>query len=257
VALIAVMLKRVVNIDDRKYLEMLCNQNSFTRNELKTAMHTCGLDISEALFKAKLQGLINSSLIFRVGRNAYCVAQEDVQHYRHNYSVSAENVVGIISKHYPKIKYSVFELVQMNEFVNHLLAHNTIFVSVESSLGDFVFDTLKESHPGNVLINPTSDIFHQYWYSNMLVITKLVTEAPSDNNRPWAARIEKILVDIMADPLIQSSISASEFPGIYTEVFRKYVVDESCLFRYAKRRGVYNEILQLIQEDTNIQLRTR
>ena len=36
-----------------------------------------------------------------------------------------------------------------------------------------------------------------------------------------------------------------------------FVVDESCLFRYAARRAVDKKIKELIKEKTNITLRTK
>ena len=252
------MQKRVIVTTDMQILEILRDANSFTRKELYDAMNDSGLSISDASFRYNLQKLIDSGYVARVGRNAYYVIQEDkTQRYRHDYSEQAKNVTTAISVKYPKLKFSIFELMQLNEFVNHQLAHNVIFVSVENDFGEFIFDALKEKNPGRVLIYPTPDTFHQYWYSDMIVIRKLVTEAPTNKKRPWAARLEKILVDIIADPLIVNSISASEYPRIYTDAFQKYAVNECCLFRYAKRRGVENEILQLIKNETKIELRTR
>ena len=255
---IAEMQKKVIVTIEYQILEKLCDANSFSRKELYRAMLDCGLFVSEASFRYKLQKLIDSGDIISVGHNAYYVVKEDnTRYYHHNYSEQATSIVAIVSKKYPNVKFSVFELVQLNEFLNHQLAHNVIFVSVEKIFGDFVFDTLKETNPGRVLIYPTPDTFHQYWYSDMIVIKKLVTEAPNNRKCPWAARLEKILVDIMADPLVINSISASEYPNIYIDAFQKYIVNENCLFRYAKRRGVENEILQLIKNETKISLRTR
>ena len=61
---------------------------------------------------------------------------------------------------------------------------------------------------------------------------------------------------IMADQLILGTVSPSEYPGIYTDVFGRYIVDESCMLRYAKRRGAEKEIRELIQTRTSITLRT-
>jgi len=255
---IADMQKKVIVTIDSQLLENLRDKKSFTRKELFDVLSDNGFLVSDASFRYKLQKFINSGYIVNVGHNAYCVVKENnIRQYRHDYSEQAKNIAVIISEKYPNIKFSIFELVQLNEFINHLLAHNVIFVSVESNFGDFVFDALKKIYPGRILIYPTPDTFHQYWYSDMIVIRKLVTEAPSNKKCPWSVRLEKILVDIIADPIITNSISASEYPGIYTDAFQKYVLNECCLFRYAKRRGVKSEILRLIENETNIKLRTR
>ena len=71
----------------------------------------------------------------------------------------------------------------------------------------------------------------------------------------WNTRLEKLLVDIMTNSILISSISESELPNIYEEAFNKYVVDESCMFRYAKRRGAEKKIRDFIKNNTNVQLR--
>lgn len=242
---------------NHNYLKTLEQYNSFNRDDLYQAMYNCGEKISEALLKVKLQDLLKSGKIMRVGRNAYCVPEEGMYQYEYNYSDLSKEVAKKILENHPYLDFTIFEIVQLNEFVNHQLAHNIVFVSVESDLGDFVFDTLKSEYPGKVLLNPTLDIFHQYWYDGMIVIEKLITEAPKEKDNPWATRIEKLLVDLQTDSLLMNSVSEAEYPGIYESVFQKYVIDESSLFRYAKRRGAEKRILDLIHNKTNIQLRTR
>lgn len=154
------------------------------------------------------------------------------------------------------MEFTIFELVQLNEFVNHQLAHNVLFLSVEDDIIDFVFDLLKEQFPGKVLLDPTPELYHQYWYDGMIVLNKLVTEAPRGIEEAWHTRLEKLLVDLVSDSLLQEVISKSEYPAILEGTFSGYVIDESCLFRYAKRRGAEKQLKALIREKTNITLRT-
>ncbi len=69
----------------------------------------------------------------------------------------------IIYEAHPFLEYRIFELVQTNEFLNHQIAHNSVFVYVEADLGDFVFETLKEKFPGKILLNPSVEEYHLYW----------------------------------------------------------------------------------------------
>ena len=243
-------------MDNHQYLCTLHNQNSFSRDNLRAAMNNCGMYISEASFKLKLQWLIKSGKIVRVGRNAYCIPNDRLHKYRYEPSELSGDVTGRLQENHPYLDFTMFELVQLNEFINHQVAHNALFVSVEADLGGFVFETLKTAYPGKILLYPNIKTYHQYWFSDMIVIGKLITESPKDREMPKAARLEKILVDIIADPLLSSSVSESEYPGIYWNAFNKYVVDESCLFRYARRRSSDRKIYQLITQ-TGLQLRTR
>jgi hypothetical protein len=91
----------------------------------------------------------------------------------------------------------------------------------------------------------------------MIVIGKLTSEAPKGVAVSWHTRIEKMLVDIVSEQLVIESVSESEYPTVYEDAFEKYIIDESCLFRYAKRRGVASQIEKLIKDNTEIVLRTK
>ena len=237
------------------YLKILENKKNFSRSELMETMKNDGKNISEASFKVELQKLLKEGSIIRVGRNAYCVAKDGVEVYSYEYSDDAKNIAKILKQKFPLLNFTIMDFVQLNEFLNHQLAHNVIFVSVEDDLGNFVFDALKEVYPGKVLINPTPEMYHQYWYDDMIVIGKLISESPVGQQEKWNTRIEKLLVDLITNAILKSSVSESELPNIYEEAFAKYAIDESCMFRYAKRRGAEKKIREFIRDNTNVELR--
>lgn len=237
------------------YLRMLRYTTAFSRADLQSEISNTGINLSESTFKKILQTMLTEGLIVRVGRNAYCVADNGLSVYSYNYSNDAKNIATHLKGKFPQLDYTIMDFVQLNEFVNHQFAHNVVFVSVEANLGSFVFEDLKEQYPGKVLLNPTPEIYHQYWYDNMIVIGKLVSEAPMGQNERWNTRIEKLLVDVMTNPVLSCSISTTELPNIYEGAFAKYAIDESCMFRYAKRRGADKKIREFIQQETDIQLR--
>lgn len=108
-----------------------------------------------------------------------------------------------------------------------------------------------------ILSRGTADIYHQYWSDNMIVIVKLITEAPKGQEKSWHTRLEKLLVDIMSEPLLLASISESEYPGVYMDAFARYYIDENCLFRYANRRKSAKKIKKLLHDKTDIILKTK
>lgn len=239
------------------YLKEVKNKPSFSRQELLQSFRNGGFELSEASFCKKITSMVRSGEILRVGKNVYSFPKEDVNPYAHEYSELAIEVAAILQEQFPLLDFSVLELIQLNDFVNHQIAHNVVFLSVESEIMDFVFDALKERYFGKVFINPTLEIFHQYWSDNMIVIVKMVTEAPRNRTCSWHTRLEKLLVDIMSEPLLLASVSESEYPNIFEDAFSRYVVDENCMFRYAKRRKTDKKIRKLIKEKTGIRLRTK
>ena len=89
--------------------------------------------------------MVNSGEIIRVGRNRYCLPNGKQNVYSHKYSELAKEVAVYVGEMFPYLTFSIFELIQMN---------------------DFVFDSLKEKYPGKVLINPTVDITETYLWQN-------------------------------------------------------------------------------------------
>ena len=201
--------------------------------------------------------MVKDGDLARVGSGLYCLPNNNAKPYEHEYSNLAIEIASLMQAQYPLVDFNILELVQLNNFVNHQLAHNILFLSVESDVIEFVFSMLRNQYFGRVLISPTPEMYHQYWSDNMIVVNKLTTEAPKGLEIPWHTRLEKLLVDVIADPLLIDSISESEYPTIYEDAFSMYVVDESCLFRYANRRAVDIKIKKLIEEKTNITLLTK
>lgn len=242
---------------ETNYYDGLLDATRFTRKELLESFRMAGYMLSEASFYKKVEELVKNGQIIRVGRNVYSLPDDKRLTYEYKYSELAEEVAQEIAQQYPYVNFSIFEFVQLNDFVNHLIAHNVIFLSVEAEVMDFVFETLRDKYPGKVLINPTVEIYHQYWSDNMIVLVKLTTEAPKGQKASWHTRLEKMLVDIMAEPLLLASISRAEYPRIYEDAFSRYFVDENGLFRYASRRKVTKKIKELIRKETDIVLRTK
>lgn len=227
----------------------LKDKSSFTRQDLLQSFHDSGYLISDASFNKKIMSMLKKGEIVRCGRNLYCLPQNEKRVYIHEYSELANELVKIMKEHYPLLDFCIFEKYQLNQFVNHLIAKNTIFMSVEAEAMDFVFMTLREYYPGKVLVNPTSDIFHRYWCENMIVITKLITEAPKGLSEKWHTRLEKLLVDVVSERLLVETIGGSEYSYIFNDAFMYFVIDEKCLFRYARRRGCEQKVRNLVENN--------
>lgn len=248
------MLKEVI-VRTAEYLNKLNDTSCFKREDLFMAMQESMPNISESNFKKKLNQLMDNGELVRIGRNAYCVCEEGMKTYSYEYSSMAKEVVGLIKDNHLYLEFRVFELVQLNEFLNHQIAHNTIFVFVEGDLGEFVFDTLKKQFQGRLLINPTPEMYHQYWTDDMVVIMKLLSEAPSGKNTDWETCIEKMIVDLYCEKVLISAYPSNERKNIFSNIFEKYMVDESKLFRYARRRGVEKKLKNFLINESKVVLR--
>ena len=237
------------------YLASLTGNAIFSRSDLLSALQSQGISINMPSFKKLLQKLLSTGEIARAGRNAYFIPVANFADYQYSYSETASSIASRIAEEFPALEYVIFELQQLNEFVNHQIAHNAIFVYVPAETMDFVFDMLREEPYDTVLLNPGIDEYHKYWSDNMIVVKRLISESPPGRNIKWHSRVEKIMVDMIADKLLAAIVSPAELPRIYEDIFAKYIVDESSMFRYAKRRNSLGKIKQFIKENTRIRLR--
>lgn len=224
------------------------NKNNFSRSDFLGALKKEREDATEATGRFYLQKLLDNGEIARIGRNAYCVAGDKTKKYGHMYSEHANELADRVQTEYPLVDFRIFELVQLNEFVNHQIAHNVLFLSVESDLGDFVFESIRDDYMGHILINPSVDTFNRYWTDNMVVIEKMITESPKGSGKIWHTDLEKMLVDIVSDKLILSCVSQGEYEGIFTQAFEDFFIDESQMFRYARRRNAAKRIMAYVDK---------
>ncbi|MBO5568557.1 MAG: hypothetical protein J6A79_06490 [Clostridia bacterium] len=214
----------------------LKRSDSFSRVEFINAYKENNPDQSDEAAIYALRRLLKEKRILRVSWNRYAVPQKK-RIYHHEYSALSEEIAGKIQEKFVDPVFQIFELTQLNAFVNHLIAHNTVFVYVENELLDPVFDALHSTYPGQVLLKPSVDEYYRYRVDDEIVLGRLPSETPKGLEIPWHSRMEKILVDIAIDKLLSQIVPAGEYENIFTESYEHYYLDEAAMRRYAKRKG--------------------
>jgi hypothetical protein len=224
----------------------LINALSFSRREFELEMNKAyGLNMQQS--KYDLQKKLDQGAVVRAGWNHYS-ANKDKRRYSYDYSIEANETVSVIESNYYDLGFRIFELRQLNQFVNHLIACNAIVISVENEMVDFVFDTLSRAYPGKVLLKPSLDMYYRYQQDNEIIIIRLPSEAPKGFERPWETRLEKIIVDVLVDKLIGGIVPDGEKQNIVDGAFGNYLVDEATMVRYAKRKGAEKKLLKALNE---------
>ena len=232
---------------DALILDGLTTAEKFSRQDYYDAYEAkFGKQNPYALEYALRKAIAEGSII-HVGRDRYTTDKKR-QRYVHKYSGAAEDVAARIKEEYPAVDFRIFELTQLNAFVNHLFARNTVFVSVEGDVVDSVFDALRDEYPGRVMLKPRYDEYCRYLVDDQIVVLRLPSEAPKGLKEPWHSRLEKVLVDISVDKLLSRVVSGSEYIVIFTEAFDRYLVDQKMMIRYAKRKGAGDKFKKLLKE---------
>ncbi len=205
-------------------------------------------DLADTPMIGSISCLMHDGKILRRGYDAYSISQgEKLSEYRPLYSDETINLIDLISKKYPHVSFTVFETVLMNDFLNHLIAQNTIFVQVEKESSIYVFRYLQDEGYDNVLYKPRQEDMTLYWSKGSIIVTDMVSEAPLRAADPHVITLEKILVDMLADKLILASYSKAEYPDVIEQAESRFLLDKKRMLRYAKRRNRYKEICNYLE----------
>lgn len=169
--------------------------------------------------------------------------------YRPIYSDRTIQLIDILSQAYPHVSFTVFETTLMNEFLNHLVAQNTVFIQAEKESSIFLFRFLQEQGYHDLLYRPSGKDFSLYWVKDCIVVSNLISEAPILVDAPHSICLEKLLVDMYADKLISTTYSKAEFPDVLQLALSQYQIDKAKMLRYARRRNRREEFTQLLDRE--------
>ena len=231
-------------------LEKLAKYPSFNRSDLHLIMALNNVKTTDNIVNHMIKRMIDNRDIIRIGRNQYKLSgSKKIYQFPHSEQVIL--LADEIIKAHPFLDFRLFELIQINEFVNHQVANNIIFLFVEGGLETDVFNTLFENHRGSILLKPSIEELYRYMTDDIIVIEKLPSESPKGINEFWDTRLEKMLVDIVVDKILSKVVYKGEYQVIFHDAVEKYAIDKNVIVRYLRRRGAYEKFLKFISEEVN------
>ena len=230
-----------------KTAKNMAADTKYSRKQLISLLREDTPLLNDGSYQWAIGGMLKSGEIIRTGFDEYMVAAgNSLPEYLPVYTSPASGLLKKVTHKYPYIGFTVFETVLMNDFLNHLIAQNTIFIQVEKDASAYVFRFLQDEGSGNIMYKPTKKDFNLYWAADAVIVTDMVSEAPIASNNPHAITIEKMLVDMYCDKLIQSTYSKAEYPSILEQVIKTYKVERPKMLRYAGRRNKASEIKEIL-----------
>ena len=103
----------------------LQKKDSFSRQEYVAEMKN-EYDLTDDQISYDLRRRLKTGEIVRQGWGQYAEASEK-QMYHFQYSDLSNEIAGILSEEFYDPEFRIFEFVQLNDFMNHLVGRNTIF----------------------------------------------------------------------------------------------------------------------------------
>ncbi len=211
----------------------------YSRRQIFEFLKESKPDYSFKSFDWVINSMVKEGLLIRMKRNAYKITMSDKNmpgYYVPTFNDKSLEIISKIQDRYPYIDFTCFESVQLNEFLNHLIARNTFFVMVEKDVSEFVFRFLQEEY-SDVLLRPNRSDWDSYWKPDCIVVLNQTTESPQNEKNKRAMSIEKMLVDIVAEKSFENLYSKSELKRIYETAYQRYIIDKTKMLRYARRRN--------------------
>ncbi len=222
------------------------------KNELYQWIEQEHPDYSETSYRWVVYNLIHSGLITKIDNNIFIKGYK--KKYTYGYiGTKHHQIIDYFDKELPNISAVIYEATMLNEWLNHQLARNVIFVEVNKDYAEIIFDKLRTDIQSNLLINPKKDEFTRYVEPDSIVILNLITQAPT-NKRSHEIKLEKFIVDLFSEPILKALFSESEMAPMLESMFYQYVIEQKKLFAYAKRRKCDQRIKQFIRQNTTITL---
>lgn len=244
-------------MDAKMILRQFERGKTFEKQQFREVVHEVEPEYTEASISWLLGKLKTEKKIRSVGKGKYVRMPDEERRtlYAYCHSQEYQDIEYKISAQYPLAEFQMWEMIQFNEFVNHQISKNLVVVEVESMLEDAVFETLHMQYP-YVMFSPNMDYYYRHkGEKNTIVVLKMISEAP----RPYeghSSPLEKLLVDLFVNKFTGHLIERSEYPGILEDAFYKYCLDETKMFRYARRRNVEKRMKEFIRRETEVRLMT-
>lgn len=210
-----------------------------TEKEIIDVIRKENADISETDLKWKLFHYCKDNGLQGIGAQQYAKANSV---YDYELGTVAEEISNKLRIQYPEIKLVVWESRILNEWLNLLIAKNTIIIETTKDFLDTIYDALTEFDENiMILVNPKPEEYFRYQRNDLIVIKTMVDRAPISKNNHLT--IEKLFVDLLCDKLLIELFDTYTVQELIKDASTSYVVNEKKMLAYARRRGKYNEIL--------------
>ncbi len=190
--------------------------------------------------------LVKDGKITKVNNDYYYNGR--LKEYKPSYESEIKGKIKrLLEKKYSSIEGVIFESTLLNEWLNHQISQNVLFVQIDKSYSDLIFELIKEKTNHRVLYNPSVEDFYLYSENDMIIVSNMVSRSPNESNG-YDIKLEKLVVDILSDDLVSEFISQSEIPDLIMEMFSNYKINTKTLRAYAKRRNKESLVLKYIHD---------
>ena len=153
------------------------------------------------------------------------------------------------------MKYAIWSTKSVNEFLLHLTARFITILQVETDALEPVYKFLKNQNIGTVYFQPDEKEIERYIYESekSIILQTLISKAPTRKiGKVVSITLEKMIVDLFCEKNLFISYQGSELVHIINTAYKRYSINFTTMFHYARRRGKEVYLKQFLKEKTDI-----
>lgn len=233
------------------------NRSVISREDLWELMKQLHPELSRESIDWFVYNCQEQNIFKRIGRNMYTLAgsELDKDRYEPEYSVLSDKTMKVLDMKKNSFCYQIWDSRVFEEFIPDAgrIPH-IVFAEVAKEQMETAFEQLRRYLDCNVWLKPAHRYFKKYLEEETVVVLPLSSESPRRREDSHKVRLEKILVDMFANKLLLGLFDDEERKMVYETAFQRYLIDESTLFRYARRRNKEKVVRDFIREQTVVSL---
>lgn len=216
------------------------NRSVISREDLWELMKQLHPDLSRDSIDWFVYNCQEQNIFKRIGRNRYTLSGSELDRdmYDPGKTEAVKRVEQALERLEGSCRYQVWDSGQLEEFMPDCRRlPRIVFAELEKGYMEDGFQQLKRRLNGNVWFKPERKYFKKYLEEEAVIVLPLPSEAPKHKEDVHQVRLEKLIVDLLANKLVLELLSEEERIAFCRSAFERYVVEESGLFRYARRRN--------------------
>lgn len=228
---------------DKEIQEHFRDKEIFSREDLFEYYRRYEADLKLQTFTWRLYDLKRKNIIQEIKKGYYKISER--QPFKPGLDERIKEIYFKVSKEFPEPRFVVWSTSWINEFALHQTFQNFYLFESSYETTESVFYKMKEMEIEKVFLRPDKKEIIKYVIGaeSPFVILNLIMKAPVKKiNKVSVPTLEKILVDLYADQNTFYMYQGHELKEIFRNALKKYLLNYTKLFHYARRRGKEKEL---------------
>lgn len=224
-----------------------------SREELLAFYRQLEPDLKESTFRWRIYYLKSKQIITTISRGLFTLSYKPA--YKPDISDAERKLFSKIEKQFPSLKVCLWSTDIAHEFMLHIPGRFITVLQVEKEALEPVFSYLKDQNFRSVFIEPGEKELERYIYENetAIVLQSLISKSPTQRvKNVTTTTLEKLIVDLFCDKKLFAAFQGNELAHIINKAYKRYSIDFTRLFHYAKRRRKDSELAGFFSDKTEI-----